>query len=119
MTEAPSTSASARQWQTVTLVAVLPGVIHFLLLALAMAGIVDPAVWVAEHLLAGPWSIPMLWLFVIGGPLISVLTSLTLELQQGKACSFGGAWGMFGWAMLILGLVTSLPLPWILVFENN
>lgn len=102
---------------TLTLIAVLPGVIHLVLLALAMVGIVDPAVWVAGHLLAGPWSIPVLWLFVIAGPLVGVLTNLTVGLRQREAGSSGGAWGMFAWALLILGLVTSLPLPWILVFE--
>ncbi len=97
--------------------ALLPGTAHLAILTAAGAGIVDPAIWISQHLLTGPWSVPVLWTFVIGGPLLSVIAGLTLELDQGRTRMVARAGGWFAWALLIVGLVSTLPLPWLLVFE--
>jgi hypothetical protein len=99
------------------IIAVLPSSGHLLALALALVGITDPAIWIANKLSVGPWSVPLLWALVIGGPLLSVLMCLTLEVQHGKMGTLGRKIGMLAWAVLIVGLATTLPMPWILIFE--
>lgn len=116
MTSDPS-SSELRAWRAISIGAMLPGLVHLLVLVVALAGLVEPAIWISGHLLDGPWSVPLLWTFVIGGPLLSVIASLMLELWPGKTRPVGTAFGMLAWALLIVGLVTTLPLPWILVFE--
>jgi hypothetical protein len=117
MTSNSSTSASVRVWQAIATVAVVPGIVHLMVLSAGAAGMVNPAIWISGHLLAGPWSVPLLWILVIGGPLVSVIAGLTLELWRGTTGSVGRACGMFAWAMLIVGLVTTVPFPWILAFD--
>lgn len=117
MTSDAQESSSAKPWQAVAIVAVLPGMAHLVVVTMGLVGIVSPAVWISDHLLVGTWSVPVLWTLVIGGPLLSVLARLTLELWEGQTRSAATVLGLIAWVLLIIGLVTTLPLPWILVFE--
>lgn len=119
MTTNISKSTTIGLWQAIWLGLLVPAVVHFLVLVLAVVRISQPAVWVSKHIPSTAWAVPLLWLLVLGGPLLSVLFALMFELGQGKSRAFGGKWGMFACAMLIVGLVTSLPMPWILFFQEN
>lgn len=110
-------SSPTSAWKLGAVLAMLPAMAHLVILSLAMGGVTSPAVWISNGLLGGPWSVPVLWALVIGGPLLSIVTSLMLELWPGRARQFGRFFGMCSWVMLIIGLVSTLPLPWILLFE--
>jgi hypothetical protein len=88
-----------------------------MVLSMALVGVTAPAVWISSHLLAGVWAVPILWAFVIGGPLLGVIAGLMFDLSAGSGRSFGRLFGMGSWVVLILSLVGTLPFPWILVFE--
>jgi hypothetical protein len=96
----------------------LPAVAHLVILSLAMGGVIGPAVWISDRLLVGTWSVAVLWAVVIGGPLLSAIAGLTLELWPGETRLLGRACGLFACALLILGLITTVPFPWILAFEK-
>jgi hypothetical protein len=117
MTNCAPIATSVRAWRAFAILAVLPSLAHLLVVSLAVLGVTAPAAWVSSCVLGGPWSVPVLWALVIGGPLLSVIAGLMLELWPGRERHFGRFFGMCSWVMLIIGLVSTLPLPWILLFE--
>lgn len=106
-----------RAWRILTVVSLLPAVAYLVILMLALLGVPGPASWLVEGLMAGPWSVPLLWALVIGGPVIGVIGSLILELSQRSGISFGSVCGVIAWILLVLCLVTCVPFPWILAIE--
>jgi hypothetical protein len=116
MSTLASKAMSERQtWRILTIVSLLPAVAYLLILALAVVfEVLGPASWLVRDLLNGTWSIPLLWLLVIGGPIISVIGNLILQLspEAGRSSSTGLI-GIIAWILLLLCLTTCLPFPWL------
>lgn len=115
-----TTDDATRIWRTVAILGLLPGLVHLAILLLAMfLGMRGPAVWIADRLLAGAFSVLLVPTLTIACPLISVIASLTLGLQAERAWSTLRLCGGLAWGLLLVGMVTSIPFPWILVFSAD
>ena len=120
LTAKPKTSLEKRAWQVITIVSLVPPGLHLVLLLLAVPfGVSAPAVWVAENLLISGSAITVIWLLLVGGPLVGVIGSLILGLWPQRGLSVGTVCGGIGWTLLLLGMGTSFPVPWILFFAAD
>ena len=98
----------------VTVISLLPSVAYLMVLALAvMFEVYGPAAWFVEETIDGPWGIPLLWLLALGGPIISVIGSLILQLPSDSGQRHGGVVGLIAWVLLLMCLISCLPFPWI------
>jgi hypothetical protein len=94
----------------------LPGAAYFVILILALFGILSPARWLVG-LLSGIWSVPLLWLAVIGGPMLAVIGSLILSTGQRSGRRVDRICGGAAAMLLILNLLSCIPFPFILAIE--
>lgn len=114
-TSGPKATPAQRLWEIAAVVSLLPAAAYFVVLMLALIlGAVGPARWLVEHLLDGVWAIPMLWAFVIGGPIVSVISSLILGLSERPGFTVGKVCGVCAWTLLVINLVSCVPFPFII-----
>jgi hypothetical protein len=120
LTARTETSLEERAWQAITIVSLVSPSLHLVLLLLAVPfGVSAPAVWVAENLLISGSAITVIWLLLVGGPLVGVIGSLILGLWPQSGLSVGKVCGGIGWTLLLLGMGTCFPVPWILFFAAD
>jgi len=121
MMTAAATVNREGQWERyglrfIVLSCLLPAAAYFVILILAMVGIRSPAGWLAETL-SGSWSVPFLWLVVIGGPLLSSIGTLMLTTTGRPLCRFDRICGWVAVALLFLNLISCVPFPFILAVD--
>ena len=94
----------------------LPGVAYFIILMLALVGIVGPARWLAG-MFSGAWSIPLLWVVLIGGPLLSAIGTLILGTGHRIDRRLDRIYGWASVMLLFFNLISLVPFPFILAIE--
>jgi hypothetical protein len=101
------------QWLSISVVAtVLPALAYFATLTLGMFGILGPARWLFDALCGPLWFMPLFWLLVIGGPMLSAIGSLMLTERHGTRSRLERGCGWMAIGLLILNIVTCVPIPW-------
>jgi len=113
----PTTSQTAQTWRALTIIAVIPAVIHVLVLTLAIAGITRPALWISQHIFDGRLAILSLWLCTIGGPLFTIIMGLTLEAWHERTHLVARVSGVFAWILLLIGCFSWLPAAFIIATD--
>jgi hypothetical protein len=105
---------------TLTIAALLPAFGYFVT---AMLGLLfdnlRPVRWLAEELsdLAGAWSIPLLLMLAIGGPVLGVMGSLVLGIENRSTARLHSLCGGIAVALVVLNvLLTLFFLPF--AFDN-
>jgi hypothetical protein len=107
-------------WWIFIVLSLLPAGVYLLVSALALVlGVPGPAQWVAEILLTGSGAIPMLWLTVIGGPVLGMVAAMILQLSSGHNARTTNWIGMIAWMLLIACVITCVPLPWLLFLAGD
>jgi hypothetical protein len=109
--------AERRFWMVVTIAGLLGPMVHFFVFAIwLVAGVREPATWLAEKVYAAdPLAIPVLWVMVICGPIMGLIGSLILGLWERPGFTIGKLCGAFAWFLLLFGFLSALPGPWILL----
>ena len=80
-------------------------------LALALVGAEGPARWLCDSALAAAWSVPLLLLLSLGGPILSVIATVILQLDSRLSHKGWEVWGMIAWIVLLLSMCTIVPFP--------
>ena len=105
-----------KAWRLIAIVSLVPAVSYLLILALALiAEVHAPVIWLLGNIFSGPWGIPFLWLLVIGGPVVSVIGNLILQLSPQQGNHHDKVCGVIAWIVLVVCSATCLPFPWIML----
>ena len=107
-------------WRTIAVLCLMPAGAYLLLMSVTLA-LGDPkfASWVLGDIMDGQWSIPLFWLVVIGGPLLSIITTLIVQHSPTRERVRPNLLGIVAWVILVLCLVTCLPWPWLLMVVED
>jgi hypothetical protein len=105
-----------RGLRILVLFCLLPGAAYFVVMILALFGILSPARWLSG-LLSGIWSVPLLWLAVIGGPMFGAIGSLILSSGQRSGRRLDRICGGVAAVLLVFNLLSCIPFPFILAIE--
>lgn len=113
----PHTEQSLLGWRIIAVIAPFPAILYLCVLGIGAIGITDPAIWVSNQLFGPTWAPPFLLVFVLGGPVMSIIADLILELRHEKERPPRRVRWLYAFVLLVAGFVTTVPVPWIFLFE--
>jgi hypothetical protein len=122
MTKAPTRFGSPRERESgrlliLTIFSLFPALAYFIILVLGFLFDVRGPARLLVSALSGQWSVPLLWLVVIGGPLLGMICSLNLGVVRPSGSKLQRFCGGIAGVLLVLNLVSCIPFPFILAFE--
>ena len=116
----PQATKQRKAWKAVSIAGLIPGIVYIALLILALGFRIEaPARWIFNLFWEGPFTLGLVWILTIGGPLISVIANLVLQLPPPPKRKRTDNKGMVIWIVLLLCIFTTFPFPWLILLFTD